>query len=45
VTVGGSDRGTTAKLVEKKLATMGGADNLADICPHQAGHGGRGREV
>ena len=24
---------------------MRGADNLADICPHQAGHGGSGREV
>jgi hypothetical protein len=45
VTVGSGYRRTTAKLIEKKIAAMGGADNLADIRPHQASHGGRSREV
>ena len=43
--VGCCDRGTTAKLIEKDLAATGSANNLAAIGPHQAGHGGRGREV
>ena len=43
--VGRCDRGTTAKLIEKDLAAAGSANNLAAIGPHQAGHGGRGREV
>jgi hypothetical protein len=45
VAVGRSDRSAAAKLIEKQLTAMRGADNLADICPHQAGHGGGGREV
>ena len=45
MTVGSGDRGATAELIEKEIAAMGATDNLADICPHQASHGGRGREV
>src|SRR5262249_3746014 len=45
VTVGSGYCRTTAELIEKKIAAIGSTDNLADIRPHQASHGGRGREV
>jgi len=45
VTVGSCDGGTALKLLEEKLAAIGSADNLPNICPHQAGHRSSGREV
>jgi hypothetical protein len=45
VAVGRSYRSATTKLIEKNLAAIRGADNLANICAHQAGHSGCGREV
>src|SRR3954454_25308150 len=45
VTVGGGDRGTALQLLEEKFAAVGGADNLANIRAHQAGHGSGRREM
>ena len=43
--VGSRNRSATMKLIKKQRATVSGADNLADICPHEARHRSRGRKM